>query len=263
MTPANGEPFRPAAAEPLSRTCVAIVLLLTVYLTGGCAEKSIPQARIAHYLRSTKSVLGLGRVVFVALDDRKCPQRIAAGMSDALAGAIQRRKLFHIDTLAASDAACKDLPFRSREAYSMKELAEIRDALRCDAVMFGSVTHFQTYPRMQIGIYVRLLDLKNGKLIWAVDHTWDSTDSQTEARIKDFFGSQMRSGYDPAQWRLGLMSPKVFQKFIAFEAANTLPSREGAEQLRRARRRGGSLLGMLKSAGRRRLQGILTKRSSC
>ena len=77
-------------------------------------------------------------------------------------------------------------------------------------------------PRMQIGLYLQLLDLRRGRLVWGLDHTWDTTDRATEQRIKAFFRSRMRDGYGPLDWRMAVTSPKVFQKFVACEVAETL-----------------------------------------
>ncbi len=209
----------------LKNASICLCVCIAGNLMVGCAEPPAQKALIGYYLRSDKSVLTLNRLVFVALDGRRCPPRIADNMTSALLGAIQDRRLFHIDVIQPTDPVCRDLPFDSTQAYSLEQFMKIREELQCDAVLFGSVTHFQTYPRMQIGIYVRLLDLKDGKLLWAVDHIWDTTDAQTEQRIKRFFADEMRSGYDPLQWRLAMMSPKAFQKFVAYEATETLPVR--------------------------------------
>lgn len=230
-----------------------IVLCAVALLGAGCIEKPPPPGRIGHYLRSEKSVLRLHRAVFITLDNRKGTPQIADETTEALIYAIQRRQLFHIDTVVPTDAACEDLPLKVREAYSMKQLSQMREALKCDAVLVGSVNHWQPYPRLQIGLYVRLLDLRKGQPVWVVDHIWDSTDKETEARIKDFFRKEMRSGYDPAQWRLGVMSPKVFLKFVAYEAANTLPSRVKLQDPKKATF---DLLGMLNPSKGSRKQGV-------
>lgn len=205
-------------------------LALYAALLSACGCSSVPgppAADVNSYLRSPSSVLRLHRVVFISLDDTNCPPDIAQDMTDALAGTIRSRRLFRIERIEKTDPACDGLPLDVRGAMSMRQMEQIRAALNCDAVMFGRVDHFQTHPRMQIGIYVRLIDLTGGDLVWGVDHTWDSTDKQTAERIEHFFGEEMRSGYDPVQWRLGLVSPKIFEKFIAYEAADTLPTRVG------------------------------------
>ena len=44
-----------------------------------------------------------------------------------------------------------------------------------------------------------------------------------ERHEERYFKEQIRSGYEPMDWRIAMISPKVFEKFIAHELAETLP----------------------------------------
>jgi len=214
----------------LAGGCCVLMLL------AGCAKPP----RIGHYLDSPQSLWRIRRVVFVELSAPDGYPRVAEETTDALFRALQEKQLFHLDVIDRTDPACQDLPLESRQAFTLAQLSAMRKSLGCDAILFGSVTGFQAYPRMRLGLYVRLLDLKDGKLVWAVDHHWDTTDKATERRIRRHFTSEMRSGYNPVRWRLGLLSPKLFQNFVADEVADTLPERPPPGQPvtpRRPRRR--------------------------
>ena len=117
-----------------------------------------------------------------------------------------------------------NLNVKSAKKWQPGSFAASDPGLRADAVMFGAVTQFSTHPRLQTGLFLRLLDLRRGVVVWAVDHTWDTTDKQTEARMKRFFDARMRGDYGPADWRMVRMSPLTFQKFIAHEVVATLPA---------------------------------------
>lgn len=200
----------------------------------GCSHPPPPQAQLGCYLSSPQDLRRIHRVVLLELTQDSSVPPIARDMTESLFRAAQARNLFHIDQIARDDPLCRDLPLDGRGVYTIKDLMAMREALDCDAILFGRVTHYRSYPRMQIGLYVRLLDLQNGKLVWAVEHIWDSTDKATETRIKEFFESQMRSGYEPAQWELVTQSPKAFQKFVAFEIGQTLAPSQGDTQRIRA-----------------------------
>ena len=129
---------------------------------------------------------------------------------------------FLVKTISRDDPACRDLPLSGKEPLTIKQMAAIRKAFGCRAVLIGLVHDYRPHPHMRIGIYFRLLDLDDGKLIWAVDHVWDTTDRALEPRLRDFFFDEMRSGYEPVDWRLALISPRAFWKFVAYEAAQTL-----------------------------------------
>jgi hypothetical protein len=144
-------------------------------------------------------------------------------MTVALAQAIQSRRLFHVKVLgpcaACPDAAAPNYP----EALTLEQLHDLRRRLHCDAVLLGRVHSFRPHPATRVGLFLRLLDVNNGRLVWAVDHVWDTTDAETECRIERFFRQRMRSGYEPMEWQLAMISPRVFAKFVAHEVAATLP----------------------------------------
>ena len=203
-----------------SKVSRCLGLCLAAFLLVGC-PKPPPPPEIGHYISSPRSLRKIDRVVFIGLERDGVAPRVASDVTAALFQAIQAEKLFHLDIVPRSDPACRDLPLESREALTIEQLAGMREALRCDAVLFGSISRFQPHPQMQLGLYLRLLDLKDGRLVWAVEHIWDSTDKQTQCRMEEFFRTRMRE-YAPVGAHLGNMSPKAFAKFVAHEVAGTL-----------------------------------------
>ena len=198
-------------------------VVLAALAAAGCGRKTSP---IFHFVGSPAQLARIGSVVLIELAPDKSDSDTAAAMTEALYKALQARKLFQVQVIPLTHPACRDLPLSKEQAFTMADLELMRKELKCDAVIFGALRHFETHPRMQIGLYVRMLNLSGGRLGWKVDHTWDSTEKAVEKRIKDFFAQNMRAGYDPAGWRWATMSPKTFQKFVAYEAVNTLPTRQ-------------------------------------
>jgi len=147
-------------------------------------------------------------------------------MTRSLASAIQSKGLFHVDLIRRSDPVCRDLSLDHMGALRLDEIARMRDALGCDAVLLGRVSHFQPFPRMQLGLVVKLMDVRDGELLWGVEHVWDTTDQNTERRIRTYFHHEVRSGYEPMGYELVLKSPRAFERFIAHEVANTLCERK-------------------------------------
>lgn len=206
---------------------LALGLVLACGLHLGCVPEA-PAPAIASHVGPRQSLLRLHRVVLVALQSDENDSAIGDEMTQALFQAVQERKLFHLRVVHRTDPEYRDLPLRARRPCTLEELAAMRKALDCNAVLLGSIQRFEPYPRMKMGLYLRLMDLRRGRLVWAVDHTWDTADRSTELRMKKFFTQRMRSGYDPVRWRLGMLSPKAFGKFVAHEVAGTLPRKEPA-----------------------------------
>jgi len=201
---------------------IGFTFAIMALAAGGCAPEVIPPTAIGHYLSNAKDLQRIGRVVFVELASDGRHPGIADGMTQSLSQAIMGLRMFHVEVIRRTDPLCQDLRLDSRNAYTLEELAEMRKLLKSDAIVVGRISKFHPYPRMQVGLHLQLIDLKLGRLIWAVDHVWDTTDKQTEARIKAFFRKRMRSGYDPVDWELCLVSPRTFFKFVAYEITKTL-----------------------------------------
>jgi hypothetical protein len=200
----------------------------------GCGAEGQHPAAVGHYLHSPPAVSRLNRVVFVELSDSSGGDAaFAETMTDAVCRAIRDRKLFHVDVLRQSEPVCRVLPLEKRDAYTYRDLMEMRQRLNCDAVLFGCVDRFEPYPHMEAGIYLRLLDLTRGRLVWGVDHVWDTGQKSVERRLRDFYYATAGSEQEPAEWRLALMSPRAFCRFVAFEIARTLPDPSQAEPMDR------------------------------
>ncbi|MCX5682445.1 MAG: hypothetical protein NT049_02015 [Planctomycetota bacterium] len=164
------------------------------------------------------------RVVLLPLASDTAYPAVAEGMTNALFQALQAKQLFHVTLAAETDAA---LDFQ--KPFSLKDLARLRQATGADAVIVGTVRSFDPYPRMHLGLYVRLLDLRDSRVIWAVDHLWDATDKATQSRMEKYFSEQSGDRWEPLHWRLATVGPAVMQQFAAYEAVATLspPDKKG------------------------------------
>lgn len=211
-----------------SRILAALLLAAPAAMMASCrgGDACPPRPVVGHYLASPQALQSVHRVVFIQLDGGTRYPQMAQVMTDSLFVALQGRGLFRLDVMPEDDPQCQDLPLRSREGFSIEQLNAIRQALRCDAVLLGQVTQFLPHPRMQVGLSLRLIDLKRGQLVWGVENVWDSTDRKIEKRMDEFFEERMRHGYEPIDERLVHASPRTFGKFVAWEVACTLPSAE-------------------------------------
>lgn len=212
---------------------VAMMLLCAgLTLGAGCGR----DVRIPHKVHPAV-VLGLSRVALVELAERNSCPGVAGDMTVALSHAVQARGLFGLEIIDRQDPKCQtvSLDGDGHGGFTLEQLKKLRETFGCDGLLLGSMSDFRPHPRMQMGLSLRLLDLKRGRLAWAVDYVWDTTDKAIEKRIERYFNDRIRSGYEPMDWRVVMISPKAFEKFIAHEVAETLPD---AARLRKHRRGG-------------------------
>ncbi len=205
-----------------------ILMLFAVLLSAFGCNKEEPLG-VNYYRAGDVEFSRVSRVVFINLTETVGYPEIADRMTHALQEAILQRGLFRVDVVPISHADLRYLDMTKRDPYTVQELAKIRKSLRCDAILFGKMIRYQPYPSTQIGLYMRLVDLKNGKLLWAVDDTWDTTNRNTYRQINNFYFDKMRETYDPAKSEMGIMSTDGFQKFVAYQVVSTMDPNDRGE----------------------------------
>lgn len=196
---------------------------LVTLLLAGCQFYSAPVPLADYYfLNPDKSLYAVGRVALIHLNNDSSYPQISGDTAEALYQALQKKQVFGVTLVRQDDPAWRSLQLDLDSTYTFEQLSAIRRTLNCDAILTGTVTEYQPYPHLTIGLRLKLLDLKDGTLLWALEQIWDSSDKATEYRIKDYFMFQVRSGYEPLREQLVAVSSLKFVKFVAYEVAETL-----------------------------------------
>ena len=89
--------------------------------------------------------------------------------------------------------------------------------LGTDALLIGTVTSYSPYPHMAMGLQLKLVDMRTGQVVWAIQQIWDAADKATQERIKRYFDQQLRADFSPIGEQLATLSPINFIKFITYE----------------------------------------------
>ncbi len=205
-----------------TKTILAVLMLLVL---SGCTLVRCPQAQeTGHfYLNPYADISGVGKVVIFELDNRTSYPALSGTLTDNLSQALQKKHIFTLSTLHRNDPQWRDLDLDVSKSYSLEELSSIRQYLKADAVLFGSLTRYDPFPHMLMSLHLKLVDLRSGKLLWAMEQVWDSSDKRLEQRMKRYYKNQLRSGYEPMDWELLITSPRNFNRFVVYEVSATLP----------------------------------------
>jgi hypothetical protein len=208
----------------LSHISRVTILFLSAVLLSGCITYYSGSAPAAdyYYINPNKSLSAIGRVAIVELDNNSSYPTISTDVIEKLYQALQKKQIFGLTVVRQSDSLWRSLQLDLNSQYTLDQISAIRETLKCDAVLLGTITEFRPYPHMIIGLRLKLLDLRDGQLLWALEQVWDSADKTTEYRIKDYFRSQKRSGYAPLQEQLTSVSSLEFIKYVSYEVAETL-----------------------------------------
>jgi len=175
-----------------------------------------------YYIDPAADFAGIGRVVVFELGNESPHVDIGPYLTDAVTQAFGKRHLFTLRSIGPGDPDWHNMQMAGNHVYSIEEVAVMREKLAADAVVCGSILHYQPYPNLLTGLHIRIIDLRSGKTVWAMEQVWDSSDKTVELRMKRYF-TEMRNGYEPLNWQVFLISPRAFDKFVADEIARTLP----------------------------------------
>jgi hypothetical protein len=206
-----------------SRKSWGTILLLLTALLSGCHthSASIPVLDY-YYLNPNKKLTDVGRVAIIELDNDSSYPQISTDITGSLYQALQKRQVFGLTVVHQNDPSWRSLQLERDSTYTLEQIMAIREALKCDGILLGTVTEFRPYPHMEVGLRLKLLDLRDGQLLWALEQIWDSADKTTEKRIKNYFKSEKRTGFAPLHEELAAVSPLEFIKFVNYEVAGTL-----------------------------------------
>jgi len=200
-----------------------MILLLLAVLLSGCRTQTVPSAPAANYYyrNPDKKFIAIGRVAIVELQNDSSYPQISGDITESLYQALQKKQVFGLTLTRQDDPAWRSLQLQPDSNYTLEQLLTIRDALNCDGVLIGTVTEYRPYPHMTVGLRLKLLDLRDGQLVWALEQIWDSADKATEKRIKNYFKSVKRDDFAPLNERLAAVSPLEFIKFVSYEVSET------------------------------------------
>jgi hypothetical protein len=176
-----------------------------------------------YYLNPNGEVATVSRVVLLELENQSTQTELGDQLTRSLADGLSKRHLFAVRTVYRSDELWTTLNLDNITAYSYEDLASISESLKADAVVFGTIKRYTSYPHMLMALHLKMVNVRNGELIWAIEEVWDSTDKNVELRMKRYFSNEMRTGYQPLNWELLITSPRAFNKFVVYEVISTLP----------------------------------------
>jgi len=195
------------------------VLLL---LACGCESNQEDPMANSYYLSPNKDLRRLGRVALVEMDSLASVPEITAATTDSLFVEVQKKQVFGVMVVHRDDPAWQNLRENLDSVQALHQLATVCNNFGCNGLLVGTVTRYQPYPHMVLGLRLKLLDLTDGQVLWAVEQAWDASDRTIQKRIKAYSRESRKAGQPSLREDLVIVSPLSFCKFVAYEVATTL-----------------------------------------
>ncbi len=199
---------------------LAACMLLSLFC--GCESSSKSTMAGSYYLNADEDLRELGRVTLVELDNASADPEISRNLTRALFLEVQKKQAFSVSTVGRDDSAWQALQENLDSPQAMQTLLLIREKFKSNGLLVGTITEYRPYPRLAIGLRLKLIDLADGQLLWGVEQVWDSTDRNVQKRVGAYYRSDRRSDASPLPEELVAVSPLEFMRFAAYEIAQTL-----------------------------------------
>jgi hypothetical protein len=191
-------------------------ILPLAFTCAGCSSHGPTRHEVSKNLSTIKSVC------LLELDNKTIYPKISEDVTDSLYQSLQKKQRFNLSQLKQTDDMWQTVEVKPDSLYTLEQLMAARKLLGSDAILMGTVTSYSPYPRMAIGLRLKLVDLRTGQTVWAIEQIWDTTDKATEERLKKYFDQQMRSSFSPIGEQLANLSTINFVKFVTYEIMESM-----------------------------------------
>ena len=94
-----------------------------------------------------------------------------------------------------------------------------------NGVLFIDLHSYKPYRPISLGIRSKLVDLKSGEFMWAIDETIDAGDASVMVSVNSYQRSLHVQSLSQKTSSSILQSPRLFTKFAAHSVFSTLPNR--------------------------------------
>lgn len=119
----------------------------------------------------------------------------------------------------------KELRFSSTNRLPENFLNQIEFLTKANGVLFVDVHSYKAYRPMSLGIRAKLVDIKTGDFMWAIDETFDSGHGSVIVGANEFQRVNHIRAISSKTSGSVLHSPRIFAKYVFSTCFSTLPQR--------------------------------------
>lgn len=195
--------------------CAALKKPASVVLTG--PSQSVSNVFVSPSIRSG----AVKRAVMIDFANRTHTMGINDSVTESLAQKLIEASYFQV----VRQPLTKEIEESYSKARFKKSLLErIQKETNADAVIMGEVTAFHAYRPIRLGIRLKMLDLKEGKVLWAVDELFDAGFKNISHFAQKYYASTQNTESPLTTWESILISPALFTGFMCHEIVRTIES---------------------------------------
>lgn len=104
-------------------------------------------------------------------------------------------------------------------------LMRLEELTAANGVLFVDVDSYRPYRPLSLGVRSKLVDLKTGEFMWAIDETFDSGHADVIAATRVFQDRAQVRALSAKTSGSVIHSPRAFAKYVASSCFSTMPMR--------------------------------------
>jgi hypothetical protein len=104
-------------------------------------------------------------------------------------------------------------------------LSKIEELTSANGVLFVDLSSYKPYRPLSLSAKAKLVDIKSGEFLWAIDETFDAGHANVIVGASMFQERKQVRALSKKTNGSALQSPRVFCKYIASTIFSTLPQR--------------------------------------
>jgi hypothetical protein len=150
-----------------------------------------------------------------------------AALQDVLVAELNKTKAFEVIPLSAVQLVSLTGKNRwgSDEVLPQGLIKTIKESVACDAILFPKLTQFRPYLPIAIGWNLKLVECKDGRILWSTDETFDSGDGAVANAARQYYHDHLNQPEPLSDSRSILSSPRRFGQYTLQSLFSTLPAR--------------------------------------
>src|SRR5262249_23425758 len=111
---------------------------------------------------------------------------------------------------------------RENGRFNEAVLVQLARCYRADLIVMGTVSQYSPYTLPRVGLVLQVISPGDGVVVASVDGLWDASSPPIACRARDFYRQCTGKWEEPFTAELVLDSPRLYQRFVSFEAVSVL-----------------------------------------
>ncbi len=111
--------------------------------------------------------------------------------------------------------------------FDSDKLFEIARKYNVQGALFSAITSFKKYPPYVLGVKIFLVNIRTGKVVWAVDEVFDASRYDVKNLAKFYYYDVCDTSKNPSlEWKIVLQSIREYIKFVLNRVVKTYKNPE-------------------------------------